>query len=107
SPHEPTDHRRSRRQRVARPSYPAARFRWHRELENGPIRCAGLSPKSSDKRLDDGTTNRKPHADPFFLSGEEGAEDLLCRLGIQARAAVMHGDENFAAGPQLRTDAQN
>src|SRR3954471_6372887 len=77
-----------------------------RERERRPWPSVGRCPYPSAVRLDDGTGDRQSHAHPVGLGGEEGIEQLMHILGIDANPIVPHLYPHLAVFVLARPDQQ-
>ena len=57
-------------------------------------------------RLDDRAADRQSHAHTVRLGGEEGVEQTIQVLGIDADAEVLHRHEHLVSGMLMRADQE-
>src|SRR3954453_23499218 len=77
-----------------------------RERERRPWPSVGRCPYPPSVRLDDGTADRQSHAHPVGLGGEEGIEQLMHILGIDANPIVLYLYQHLAVFALARPDQQ-
>src|SRR5579875_2462332 len=74
----------------------------HRELERRPPVFVRIGPQTAVMRFNNRTANRKPHAHAFGFASNEGFEQFLDFLGINAHTCIPNRDENLVGTQILR-----